>query len=325
MNTSNDSLQVLLFDAAPVRGEIVRIESSWQAILQHKDYPLVVRRLLGELVAAGILLSGTLKFKGSLIIQAQGQGPIKLLVVECDDQLNIRATAKLDDSVDFSALEKEKASLSKLIHPNGQGQLVITLDPADRKPGQNPYQGIVSLSDSERPISSIAEAIELYMRNSEQLETRVWLANDDKSCGGLLLQRLPNLGGQLNMEEAEAADSWSRIQILTETITTEELLTLPTDTIMKRLYLDESQHHGVRSFEARSIQFKCRCSRIKVANMLKMLGEEEVNSLLAEQNEVATTCEFCGQVYKFDAVDCKQVFASSNLSAGVQSATQTKH
>ena len=132
MNTPNDSLQVLLFDAAPVRGEIVRIESSWQAILQHKDYPLVVRRLLGELVAAGILLSGTLKFKGSLIIQAQGQGPIKLLVVECDDQLNVRATAKLDDSVDFSALEKEKTSLSNLIHPNGQGQLVITLDPADQ-------------------------------------------------------------------------------------------------------------------------------------------------------------------------------------------------
>jgi len=122
-----------------VRGEIVHIKDSWQAILARKDYPPAVKKLLGDLVAAGVLLSGTLKFNGSLIIQAQGNGAVRLLVLECNENLVIRATAKLNEDIDLADLP-ENAGLSDLINPDGNGKLVITLDPADRKPGQNPYQ-----------------------------------------------------------------------------------------------------------------------------------------------------------------------------------------
>lgn len=321
---SPDSLQVFVFDGAPVRGEIVNIRDSWQAILARKDYPPAVKKLLGDLVAAGVLLCGTLKFNGSMIIQAQGNGAVRLLVLECNEHLVIRATAKLNDDIDLSTLPDD-ANLSDLINPDGQGRLVITLDPADRKPGQNPYQGIVALSDHGEPVTSIAQAITLYMRDSEQLETRLWLASDEDSCGGLLLQRLPNMGGQLKMDDETAAEGWSRLQMLSDTVTNEELLSLEPKVLMNRLYLDESAHHGVRSFDERPIKFGCRCSRIKVADMLKMLGEEEVNSILLEKDAVETNCDFCGQVYIFDAVDCKQIFASPTIVDAVKQAPNSKH
>jgi molecular chaperone Hsp33 len=321
---SPDSLQIFVFDGAPVRGEIVNIRDSWQAILARKDYPPAVKKLLGDLVAAGVLLCGTLKFNGSMIIQAQGNGAVRLLVLECNEHLVIRATAKLNEDIDLSTLPDD-ANLSDLINPDGQGRLVITLDPADRKPGQNPYQGIVALSDDGKPVKTIAEAITLYMRDSEQLETRLWLASDDDSCGGLLLQKLPNMGGQLKMDDEMAAEGWSRLQMLSDTVTDEELLSLEPKVLMNRLYLDESAHHGVRSFDERPIKFGCRCSRIKVADMLKMLGEEEVNSILLEKDSVETNCDFCGQVYIFDAVDCKQIFASPTIVDAVKQAPSSKH
>jgi molecular chaperone Hsp33 len=321
---SPDSLQVFVFDGAPVRGEIVNIRDSWQAILARKDYPPAVKKLLGDLVAAGVLLCGTLKFNGSMIIQAQGNGAVRLLVLECNEHLVIRATAKLNEDIDLSTLPDD-ANLSDLINPDGQGRLVITLDPSDRKPGQNPYQGIVALSDDGKPVKSIAQAITLYMRDSEQLETRLWLASDEESCGGLLLQRLPNMGGQLKMDDEMAAEGWSRLQMLSDTVTNEELLSLEPKVLMNRLYLDESAHHGVRSFDERPIKFGCRCSRIKVADMLKMLGEEEVNSILLEKDAVETNCDFCGQVYIFDAVDCKQIFASPTIVDAVKQAPSSKH
>jgi molecular chaperone Hsp33 len=321
---SPDSLQVFVFDGAPVRGEIVTIRDSWQAILARKDYPPAVKKLLGDLVAAGVLLCGTLKFNGSMIIQAQGNGAVRLLVLECNEHLVIRATAKLNEDIDLSTLPDD-ANLSDLINPDGQGRLVITLDPADRKPGQNAYQGIVALSDDGEPVKSIAQAITLYMRDSEQLETRLWLASDEDSCGGLLLQRLPNMGGQLKMDDEMAAEGWSRLQMLSDTVTDEELLNLEPRVLMNRLYLDESAHHGVRSFDERPIKFGCRCSRIKVADMLKMLGEEEVNSILQEKDAVETNCDFCGQVYIFDAVDCKQIFASPTIVDAVKQAPSSKH
>ncbi len=321
---SPDSLQVFVFDGAPVRGEIVNIRDSWQAIMARKDYPPAVKKLLGDLVAAGVLLCGTLKFNGSMIIQAQGNGAVRLLVLECNEHLVIRATAKLNEDIDLSTLPDD-ANLSDLINPDGLGRLVITLDPADRKPGQNPYQGIVALSDDGKPVKSIAEAITLYMRDSEQLETRLWLASNEDSCGGLLLQRLPNMGGQLKMDDEMAAEGWSRLQMLSDTVTSEELLSLEPKVLMNRLYLDESAHHGVRSFDERPIKFGCRCSRIKVADMLKMLGEEEVNSILLEKDVVETNCDFCGQVYIFDAVDCKQIFASPTIVDAVKQAPSSKH
>lgn len=310
-----NELLVFVCDGAPVRGEIVSISTAWQAVLERRDDPPAVRRILGDFVGAATLLSASLKFDGTLIIQAQSKGPIQLLVVECKSDLSMRATVKL--SVDPSEIS-DQASLGELLDASLSGRLVITLDPSDREPGQAPYQGIVALqderNDSITPVSSAAEAIGLYMQNSEQLETRIWLASNDSHVGGLLLQRLPDSGGHAHLDPQTAAEGWSRIQTLGETITDEELLTLTPDVILRRLFLEESAENGVRSFPPRQIRFSCRCSRTKVADVLRMLGEEEVKSILAEQGCVETICEFCAKSYRFDAVDCLQVFKTSLLS-----------
>ncbi len=310
-----NELLVFVCDGAPVRGEIVSIGSAWQAVLKRRNDPPAVRRILGDFVGAATLLSASLKFDGTLIIQAQSKGPIQLLVVECKSDLSMRATVKL--SVDPSEIGAD-ASLAELLDVSGSGRLVITLDPADREPGHAPYQGIVALQDHQgsiiKPVTSAAEAIALYMQNSEQLDTRIWLTSSDTHVGGLLLQRLPNSGGHAHLDPQVAAEGWSRIQALGETITNEELLTLPPETILRRLFLEESTENGVRSFPARTIRFACRCSRAKVADILRMLGEEEIQSILAEQGAVETVCDFCAKPYRFDAVDCLQVFKTDLLS-----------
>lgn len=316
MDTLHNMNELLVFvcDGAPVRGEIVSISSAWQAVLERRNDPPAVRRMLGDFVGAATLLSASLKFDGTLIIQAQSKGPIQLLVVECKSDLSMRATVKL--SVDPSEITPD-ASLGELLDATNSGRLVITLDPSDREPGQAPYQGIVALQEERngviRAVSSASEAIGLYMQNSEQLETRIWLASNDSHVGGLLLQRLPDSGGHSHLDSQTAAEGWTRIQTLGETITNEELLTLAPDVILRRLFLEESTENGVRSFPARQIRFSCRCSRNKVADVLRMLGEEEVQSILAEQGSVETICEFCGKPYRFDAVDCLQVFKTSLL------------
>jgi len=310
-----NELLVFVCDGAPVRGEIVSISTAWQAVLERRDDPPVVRKILGDFVGAATLLSASLKFDGTLIIQAQSKGPIQLLVVECKSDLSMRATVKL--SVEPSEINNE-ASLGDLLDASNTGRLVITLDPSDREPGQAPYQGIVALQEERggiiQPVTSAAEAIGLYMQNSEQLETRIWLASNNSHVGGLLLQRLPNSGGHAHLDPQTAAEGWARIQTLGGTNTNEELLTLTPETILRRLFLEESVENGVRSFPPRQIRFSCRCSRTKVADILRMLGEEEIQGILAEQGAVETICEFCAKPYRFDAVDCLQVFKTQLLS-----------
>ncbi len=310
-----NELLVFVCDGAPVRGEIVSISTAWQAVLARRNDPPVIRQILGDFVAAATLLSASLKFDGTLIIQAQSKGPISLLVVECSSNLTMRATVKL--SVEPTEIDPN-ATLADLLDAANTGRLVITLDPTERQPGQPPYQGIVALQQDHNgiavPVKNAAEAIMLYMRHSEQLETRIWLASNEQVVGGLLLQRLPNSGGHVHLDPQTAAEGWSRIQALGETITTDELLELSPETTLRRLFLNESSEAGVRAFPTRPVQFACRCSRLKVADVLRMLGEEEVNSILAEQGAVETGCEFCGKTYRFDAVDCIQVFKTDLLT-----------
>ena len=310
-----NELLVFVCDGAPVRGEIVSISTAWQAVLERRNDPPAVRRVLGDFVGAATLLSASLKFDGTLIIQAQSKGPIELLVVECKSDLSMRATVKL--SVDPSEVSPY-ASLGELLDATDSGRLVITLDPSEREPGQPPYQGIVALQEQRgnvmKPVACAAEAIGLYMQNSEQLDTRIWLTSNETHIGGLLLQRMPDSGGHAHLDPQMAAEGWSRIQTLGETITDEELLTLSPQTILRRLFLEESTENGVRSFPPRQIRFSCRCSRKKVADVLRMLGEEEVQGILAEQGAVETICEFCSKPYRFDAVDCLQVFKTDLLS-----------
>ena len=310
-----NELLVFVCDGAPVRGEIVSISTAWQAVLARRNDPPVIRQILGDFVAAATLLSASLKFDGTLIIQAQSKGPVSLLVVECSSNLTMRATVKL--SVEPTEIDPN-TTLADLLDAANTGRLVITLDPSERQPGQPPYQGIVALQQDQNgiavPVQNAAEAIMLYMRHSEQLETRIWLASNEQVVGGLLLQRLPNSGGHVHLDPQTAAEGWSRIQALGETITTDELLELSPETTLRRLFLNESSEAGVRAFPTRPVQFACRCSRLKVADVLRMLGEEEVNSILAEQGAVETGCEFCGKSYRFDAVDCIQVFKTDLLT-----------
>lgn len=310
-----NELLVFMCEGAPVRGEIVSIGSAWQAVLERRQDPPVVRKILGDFVGAATLLSASLKFDGTLIIQAQSKGPISLLVVECKSDLTMRATVKL--SVEPGEIDPN-ATLGELLDADNTGRLVITLDPSDRQPGQAPYQGIVALQEHRgtvvKPVASAAEAIALYMQNSEQLDTRIWLTSNETHVGGLLLQRLPDSGGHAHLDPQSAAEGWARIQALGETITNEELLTLPPATVLRRLFLEESTESGVRSFPVRTIRFSCRCSRNKVADILKMLGEQEVESILAEQGVVETECDFCAKAYRFDAVDCRQVFKTDLLT-----------
>lgn len=317
-----DTLQAFLFEKSQIRGEIVHLQETWQTILKRKSYPPIIQKHLGEMVAAGALLSATLKFDGTLIIQAQGTGLVRLLVVECNAELGIRATVKLANHIDPSMIFDD-STLAELINPDGHGKLAITLDPNNRQEGQQAYQGIVPLMLGGKPIHTIAQAIMAYMNYSEQLETHIILGSNDTHAGGILIQKLPSLGGSQKypgIDPEELLEDWARIKLLVDTVKDQELLSIAPKVLMQRLFLDEANYQGVREFALRTVHFNCQCSREKVGNMLLMLGKDDVAELLAEQNKVETTCEFCGEVYLFDAVDCQQLFTSTNLIQGTQAA-----
>jgi len=305
-----DTLQKFMFENAAVRGELIDISETWRQVQSRQSHPAQVRTLLGEMLAAAALLSANLKFNGSIIMQIHGDGPVRLLVVECDARLRLRATAKLRSD----AVIAEGTSLKELINANGQGRFAITLDPLDKMPGQQPYQGIVPL-DGE----SIAEIIENYMLRSEQLDTHLWLAADASTARGLLLQKLPREGGET--PQTEDADAWSRIVMLGATLRREELLKTDIQTLMRRLFWEET----LRLFEPSHPEFHCSCSREKVGNMLRMLGQAEIDSALVELGKLSINCDFCGQHYEFDSVDCAQLFAASTAADGLQQAGKARH
>jgi molecular chaperone Hsp33 len=289
----SDRLLKFLFSAAPVRGGLVRVEDAWRQMVTLHDFPPVVTRLLGEMVAAGTLLATSIKFNGALVMQVHGDGPVKLLVVECLPDLAIRATAKIAAG-DIA----DDASMRELINRQGRGRFAITLDPRDPMPGQQPYQGIVPL-DGE----TMADVLQAYMRQSEQLDTRLWLAASEHVCAGLLLQALPAEGGKSATGDD---DAWGRAVTLAQTITRDELLALAPDDVLRRLFWQEILEH----YPAMSPHFACTCSRERIGRMLVSLGKEEVDSIIVEQGTVTVTCDFCNRRYTFDAVDAAQLFRS---------------
>jgi len=306
-----DTLQRFMFENAAVRGELVEISDTWKQVQERSDYPAAVRTLLGEMLAAAALLSANLKFNGMIVMQMHGDGPVRLLVVECDSELRLRATAKLASD----ACIPDDADLTQLVNAHGHGRFVITLDPKDKLPGQQPYQGIVPL-DGE----SVAVVIENYMHRSEQLETRLWLAADQNVSRGLLLQKMPKDGGSAVHTEDDA-EMWNHTVTLASTLRTEEMLSTDISTLMHRLFWEET----IRVFEPRHPSFHCGCTREKVANMLIMLGKPEIDSALMDLGKLAINCDFCGQHYEFDAVDCAQLFATENPSAAIKQAGQVRH
>lgn len=315
----NDQLQKFMFNAAPVRGEIVSLRDTWQEVLARRSYPLPVRNLLGEMMAACALLSANLKFNGTLIMQIYGDGPVKMLVVQCNSDLSLRATAKL--AAGAEALIGDDMTLPDLLNQHGHGRCVITLDPGAKKPGQQPYQGIVPLSGEHGPLASMAEVLEHYMHHSEQLDTRMWLAANTDRAVGMLLQKLPGDGGIVPHPGEHDADTWQRVCHLGGTLSSAEMLKEEPETVFRRLFWQENVQH----FEPAATRFQCSCSREKVGSMLKMLGREEVDGVIDERGTVEVHCEFCNQRYEFDPVDVAQLFVAKELSQGVSEASQQRH
>lgn len=293
----SDRLLKFLFCDAPVRGEVVRLAEVWQQVIEHHDYPAPVLALLGQMTAAAALLAANIKFNGALSLQIEGDGPVRLLVVECQPDFRLRATAKLRADAPVPA----DATLRTLVNAQGQGRCAITLDPQDRQPGQQPYQGIVSLTGD-----SIAHALESYMRQSEQLDTRLWLAADARAASGVLLQKLPAEGGRA--AQARDTDAWDRTTTLAGTLTPPELLDNDPEQLVRKLFWQERLEHGA----AFAPRFECRCSRGRIGRMLLSLGRGEVEDILREQYRVEVTCDFCNQVQSFDAVDVGQLFATGD-------------
>jgi len=284
-----DCLHRFLFEDYPIRGHIVHLDASWRALLEHREYPPVIRDTLGEALAASVLLAATLKFEGMLSLQLKGQGPMHLMLAQCSDALGVRAVARYKEA----EFQRDLASLS------GEGSLTVTVENEDLS---QRYQGIVPLT-GER----LSDCLRNYFETSEQLPTRLWLHADENGASGLLLQRLSDdsvksraAGSRAHeMNRAEIDDAWNRVQLLADTLKPEELQTLSDRNILRRLFAEDD----VRLFESAPVFFKCRCSRERVVGMLKALGPEEVRSELAEQGHVEVRCDFCNRAYRFDSVD----------------------
>jgi len=277
-----------IFDDMPVRGLHVRLENVWKHIVGQKHYPAAIRRALGELLAAGALLSGNLKTDGTLIVQVQGQGRLKMLVVEATSDQTVRATARWDETADIN----DDESLTDLLGSNSV--FVLTLQPKDAEP----WQGVVPLEGG-----SIAQMLINYTKRSEQLDTQIVLASSDDACGGLWVQRLPET-------EPDAA-SWEHVGTLVQTLTPEELTGLDAQHVLYRLFHETPP----RVFDPENIEFACTCSRGKVSDMLLMLGGEEVGGVVAEQGSIQIDCDFCHAKYVFDETDVNALFGADVVNA----------
>ena len=312
-------LHKFLFDGQPVRGMLVRLTDAWTDILARRagntttgPYPVPVRDLLGEMAAAAVLMQSNIKFNGALVLQVFGDGPVKLAVAEVQSDLSLRATASVPGEI------AESARLSDMVNVGGGGRCAITLDPKDRLPGRQPYQGVVPLhGDQQEKLDKLSDVLQHYMLQSEQLDTTLVLAADDKVAAGLLIQRMPikgegNLAGELSHRENEDQighnEDYNRIATLASSLTREELLSLDADTILRRLFWDEKLLRFTPQQGEEGPRFACTCSRERVSNMLRSLGQQEIESILAERDDIEVGCEYCGQQYRFDAVDAAQIF-----------------
>lgn len=279
---SNDQLHRYLFKDVSVRGELVKLDETYQRILENQDYPAPVQALLGEMLVATSLLTATLKFEGSITVQLQGDGPVSLAVINGDHQQQLRGTARLKGDI------KAGATLPEML---GKGQLIITIEPVD---GER-YQGIVGL-DSDH----LQGCLEDYFARSEQLETRLWLRTGElegkRHAAGMMLQVLPDGKGDDN--------DFDHLAKLTETVKNDELFGLDAKDVLYRLYHQES----VTVFDPQSVCFKCSCSRERSAQAIAAIERSEVDKMIAEMGTIRLHCDYCGSDYAFDSVDVAAIF-----------------
>lgn len=280
--SQQDLLRRFMFEDLGVRGLWVRLSDSWQAALQHQHCSSNSQRQLGQALSAVVLLSSTIKFNGSLILQAQGDGALKTLVAQATHDRKIRGLIRGSSAA-------VSGSLQEMF---GKGNLVITISSENNQP----YQGIVPLQGD-----NLAAALEAYFAQSEQLNTRLWLFADDTQTVGLMLQELPT-------QKTERAD-WERIEMLANTITEQELMGLECEDLLYRLFHQEK----IRLYDGERIQFDCSCSQIKIGNALRLLGRQELEGILQELGSIEINCEFCNKHYRFDKIDIEQLLRDDKI------------
>ncbi|MDH5423373.1 MAG: Hsp33 family molecular chaperone HslO [Gammaproteobacteria bacterium] len=280
-----DSLHRFIIENSFVRGEMVHLDASWKAILERNEYPDVVKKQLGDALAAIALLSATIKFKGKVILQIQGDGPLHLLVVQATSDNTVRGIARWKGEV-------PAGSLSDIF---GKATMLMTIEAENG----TPYQGVIELKGD-----ALANGIEDYFNRSEQLPTRLWLASNDDTCAGFLLQELPN-------DEKESPE-WGHHEQLAATVTAEELLSLSVKEMLHRLYHESD----VRLFDSEIFSFRCGCSSERIDSMLLSLGYDEVKHTVQQEGKIAVDCEFCNAHYEYDIVDVEQLFASAGQPKG---------
>ena len=280
-----DVLRRFLFEELGVRGEWVKLTNSWQAAKQHQPDSEIMRQQLGQALAAIVMLSATVKFKGSMILQAQGDGDIKTLVAQANEQRKIRGLIRGKKNL-------TEGSLQSLF---GQGQLVLTVEAENG----TPYQGIVPLQGS-----NLAAALQIYFEQSEQLKTRLWLFANSSHAVGLLLQELPT--------QASDKHDWQHIEILADTVTAEELFELDCEPMLHRLFHQES----VRLFDPEPIEYGCACSRTNIERTLFAMGQVELEGILNERGLIEVNCEFCNNRYPFDKLDVANILFQKTTANG---------
>lgn len=296
-----DLVRRFIFERQAVRGHWVRLETAWRELRLHVRYPEPVERLLGEAVAAAVLLAASLKFRGTLTFQLQGNGAVRLLVAQCTHDFRLRALARFDERAAgvLSAGAPRGAVFRELV--GSGGRLTVTIE-ADEKGA--PYQGVVPLEGR-----SLAESLEAYFATSEQLPTRVLLAADAARGAGLLVQKLPGAG---SAGEEESAAAWQGAQRGIARLPEEELLGHPAEELLARGFSEQD----LRLFRGSPVHFECRCGEGRVAGLLRALGEDEVRDVLREQGSVTVTCEFCRRPYRFEKGDVDALFAAGDGEIG---------
>jgi molecular chaperone Hsp33 len=289
-----DRVRRFVLERHPIRGHAVRLAGAWLALGEHQDYPSAVERLLGEAMSAVVLLAATLKFDGTLTLQLQGKGLVNLLVAQCTSDFKVRGMARHESMAGLEGQgEPEFRALT------GEGTIVVTVEATDQA---SSYQGVVPIAGN-----SLAESLEAYFAQSEQIPTRVLLASSPGVVAGMLVQRIPGEGGtQVQVGESALETAWAKAVDAMSTLTPTELLEDDFETRLVRMFGDDE----VRVFAGHDIVFECRCSRARVASVLRSLGAEEVRSVIAEQGTCTVTCEFCQKPYRFDAIDVEQLFDS---------------
>ncbi len=285
-----DCLRRFLFEELGVRGEWVRLQTSWQKAKQYQQLSAGVAEKLGQALASAVLLSATIKFEGAMILQAQGDGKLNTLVAQATHDRKVRGLARGDKKM-------QAGSLTQMM---GAGRLVITVEP---KQGE-PYQGIVDLEDNE-----LAGVITRYFTQSEQLETKVWLFANETYAAGLFIQELP---AQDSYEK-----DWERICALANTVTQEEMLSLDCEEMLFRLFNEER----VKVYEQETISFECGCTAEKIETALISLGRQELDEIFLERELIDVDCEFCGKKYSFDKVDVENLLSGKPATK----LSKTKH